>query len=151
MGKNKKENFIFTVICCILMVLGMTIYNVILRNGLSSSLVTDILIGFVPIFFIALIVDWFLVGKVAKSIVSRLVAPNSPLIKKILLTSTFMVCGMCFSMTLITLIIHQGLSSQFPSMFIGALLKNFIVALPLQLIIVGPIARGIFFKFYPAN
>ncbi|EKQ57455.1 MULTISPECIES: DUF2798 domain-containing protein [unclassified Clostridium] len=150
MGKNKKENFVFTLICCTLMVLGMTIYNVILRNGLSSSITTDVVIGFLPIFCIALIVDWFLVGKIAKSIVSKLVNHDSPIIKKILLTSFFMVCGMCFSLSLITLIIHQGISRELPLNFAITLIRNFICALPLQLIIVGPIARAIFFKLYPA-
>ena len=38
-----------------------------------------------------------------------------------------------------------------PLQFVKTLGMNFICALPLQLIIVGPIARGIFFKMYPAN
>lgn len=150
MGKNKKENFVFTLICCALMVIGMTAYNVILRNGLSSSFLKDVLIGFGPIFCIALIIDWFFIGKVSKGLVSKLVNENTPKIKKIMLISFFMVSGMCFCMSLITLMIHQGLSREFPSMFIGALLKNYIVALPLQFIIVGPIARTVFFKMYPA-
>jgi len=150
MGKNKKENFIFTLICCALMVLGMTIYNIILRNGLSNSLLKDVVLGFLPIFCIALILDWFIVAKIAKSFVAKLVDHDSPLIKKILFTSFFMVCGMCFSLSLITLIIHQGISSDLPMSFATTLLRNFICALPLQLIIVGPIARAIFFKIYPA-
>jgi hypothetical protein len=150
MGKNKKENFIFTLICCGLMVLVMDSYNVILRNGLNSSFLKDILIGFLPVFCIALILDWFFVGKIAKSIVSKLVNDDSPMIKRILLISFFMVCGMCFCISLITSIIFQGISPEFPLIFITILLRNFIFALPLQLIIVGPLARTIFFKLYPA-
>ncbi|ADL53906.1 DUF2798 domain-containing protein [Clostridium cellulovorans] len=149
MGKNKRENFIFTLICCTLMVLGMDAYNVLLRNGVTTSFLKDVLIGFVPVFCIALFIDWFFVGKVAKSFVSKLVTAESPLIKKILLTSFFMVCGMCFSMSLITSIIHQGISTDFLINFVQALSKNFLFALPLQLVIVGPIARAIFFKLYP--
>lgn len=150
MGKNKRENFIFTLICCALMVFGMTAYNVILRNGLNSSFIKDVLLGFLPVFCVALIVDWFCVGKIAKSIVATLVNENTKIIKRVLLISFFMVCGMCFSMTLITLIIHQGISIEFLGTFAGALLRNFIFALPLQLVIVGPFARTIFFKLYPA-
>lgn len=150
MGRNKKENFIFTLICCALMVFGMDVYNVLLRNGFTPSFLTDVLIGFIPVFCIALIVDWFFIGKIAKSFVAKLVTADSPLIKKILLTSFFMVCGMCFSMSLLTSIIHQGISADFLMNFVQALTKNFIFALPLQLIIVGPIARTIFFKLYPA-
>jgi hypothetical protein len=150
MGKNKKENFIFTLICCGLMVLLMDSYNVILRNGLNSSFPKDILIGFFPVFCIALIIDWFFVGKIAKSIVSKLVNDDSPMIKRILLISFFMVCGMCFCISLITSMVFQGISPEFPLIFIRILLRNFIFALPLQLIIVGPLARTIFFKLYPA-
>ncbi|WP_160680653.1 DUF2798 domain-containing protein [Clostridium sp. C8-1-8] len=149
MGKNKKENFIFTLICAALMVFGMSIYNVLLREGITSTLVKDVLVGFLPILCIALIIDWFIVGKIAKFFVSKLVDKNSPLIKKILLTSFFMVCGMCFSITLIVSTMHQGINSELPLVFIGSLWKNFICALPLQLIIVGPIARAIFFRIYP--
>jgi hypothetical protein len=149
MGKNKKENFIFTLICCALMVLGMDLYNGILQNGFNNSLFIGILRPYIPIFCIALIIDWFLIGKLAKSLVAKLVSNNDPLIKKILLTSTFMVCGMCFSMSFIVSLIHMTIPSEFPLQFVKTLGLNFICALPLQLIIVGPIARGIFFKIYP--
>lgn len=151
MGKNKKENFIFTLICCALMVFGMALYNVILRNGINSSLLKETLMGFLPVFFVALILDWFVVGKIAKSIVSKIVDHNAPLIKKVLLISFFMVCGMSFCITLIVSAAHMGISADFPLLFLKAWGMNFICALPLQLLIVGPIARGIFFKMYPAN
>lgn len=151
MGKNKKENFIFTVICCALMVLGMDAYNVILRNGFTNDFFKEVLIGFVPVFFVGLIIDWFLVGKIAKSAVVKIIKVNDPLIKRILLTSFFMVCGMCFSMSLLSSIITLGISSDFLLKFIQVLGRNFVFALPLQLIIVGPIARSIFFNLYPAH
>lgn len=149
MGRNKKENFIFTLICCALMVFGMASYNGILQNGFNNSAILNILISFIPVFCIALAIDWFCVGKIAKSIVANLINENSPLIKKILLTSLFMVLGMCFSMSLVTSLIHSGISAEFPLIFGTALIRNFIFALPLQLIIVGPIARTIFFRIYP--
>ena len=151
MGKNKKENFIFTLICCALMVLGMDLYNGILSNGFNSSLFIGILIPYVPIFCIALILDWFLVGKLAKGLVAKIVNHNDPILKKVLFISFFMVCGMCFCMSLIVSIIHMTTPSEFPLQFVKTLGLNFICALPLQLIIVGPIARGIFFKMYPAR
>lgn len=149
MGKNKKENFIFTLICCALMVLGMSLYNGILSNGFNSSLFSGVLIPYVPVFCAALIIDWFLVGKLAKSIVAKIVNDNDPLIKKVLLISFFMVCGMCFCMSLIASIVHMTTPSQLPLLFVKTLGMNFICALPLQLVIVGPLARGIFFKMYP--
>ncbi|MDR3598265.1 DUF2798 domain-containing protein [Clostridium sp.] len=149
MGKNKRENFIFTLICCALMVLGMDLYNGILSTGFNSSLFIGILIPYLPIFCIALILDWFLVGKLAKGLVAKIVNDNDPMIKKVLFISFFMVCGMCFCMSLIVSIIHMTTPSQFPIQFAKTLCMNFICALPLQLVIVGPIARSIFFKIYP--
>lgn len=151
MGKNKKENFIFTLICCALMVLGMALYNGILTNGFNSSLFIGILIPYLPIFCVALILDWFLVGKLAKSIVAKIVKDNDPIIKRILLISFSMVCGMCFCMSLLSSIIHMTTLAEFPLQFVKTLGMNFICALPLQLLIVGPIARRIFFKMYPIN
>lgn len=151
MGKNKKENFIFTLICCALMVLGMALYNGILTNGFNSSLFIGILIPYVPIFCIALILDWFLVGKLAKGLVAKIVNDNDPMIKKVLLISFFMVCGMCFCMSLIVSIVHMTTPAEFPLQFVKTLGMNFICALPLQLLIVGPLARGLFFKIYPIN
>ncbi|MHC1749652.1 MAG: DUF2798 domain-containing protein [Cellulosilyticaceae bacterium] len=151
MGKNKKENFIFTLICCALMVFTMASYNIILQDGFSFISLKKALVGFLPGFCIALILDWFLVGKIAKSMAAKLSNANTPTLKKVLLISFFMVCGMCFCMTLITSILHQGISPQFPLVFIKNLGRNFIFALPLQLIVVGPIARAVFFKMYPAH
>jgi hypothetical protein len=151
MGKNKKENFIFTLICCALMVFGMSLYNGILSNGFNSSLLIGTLIPFVPIFCVALILDWFFVGKIAKGLVAKLVNHDDPLLKRILLTSTFMLCGMVFCMSLLSSIVHMTTLSQLPLLFIKTIGMNFIFALPLNLIIVGPIARGIFFKMYPIS
>jgi hypothetical protein len=41
--------------------------------------------------------------------------------------------------------------SEFALQFVKTLGLNFICALPLQLLIVGPMARGIFFKMYPIH
>ena len=131
------------------MVLGMTFFNVILREGIHNLNFKDIMIGFVPIFFIALVTDWFLVGKIAKSIAAKVSKEHFPIIMKVLIISFFMVCGMCFSMTLITSILHTGISANLPILFANALWKNFLAAIFLQFIIVGPIARTIFFKAFP--
>lgn len=108
-----------------------------------------ILIPYVSIFCVALILHWFLVGKLAKGLVAKIVNDNDPLLKKVLLISFFIVYGMCFCMSLIISIIHITTSSEFPLQFVKTLGMNFICAVLLQLLIVGPVARGIFFKVYP--
>jgi len=149
MGKNKMENFIFTMICCFLMVFGMSFYNSVLKTGFNSSFVLRILITFIPVFFIALIIDWFLVGPIAKKLVKKLVNENTSFIKKILLISLFMVTGMSICMSLIATIIEFGLNSDFLLIFIKTELRNIAFALPLQLALVGPLARFVFLKVFP--
>ena len=74
---------------------------------------------------------------------------NTIFIKKILLISFFMVTGMSLCMSFLATIAEYGLKSGFITMFMKTELKNFIMAFPLQIILVGPIARFIFFKVFP--
>lgn len=149
MGKNKIENFIFTTIVCFLMVFGMSAYNSVLKHGFNSSFLLGFLIPLFPVFFIALAIDWFFVGPVAKGLAKKLVNEDTAFIKKILLISLFMVLGMSMCMSLIATMVEHGINNNFYSLFLKTEIKNFIYALPLQLIFVGPIARFIFFKIFP--
>lgn len=151
MGRNKMENFIFTAIVCFFMILGMSTYNSILKNGFNISMISGILVPFVPIYFIALAIDWFFVGPVAKSISGKLTNENTVFIKKILLISLFMVTGMSLCMSFLATIIEYGLKSGFLAVFVKIEFRNFIMALPLQLILVGPISRFIFLNIFPVR
>ena len=93
MGKNKMENFIFTALVCFFMIFGMSSYNSILKHGFNSSIISGVLIPFVPIYCIALAIDWFFVGPLAKNFAGKLTNENTIFIKKILLISFFMVTG----------------------------------------------------------
>lgn len=148
MGKNKKEQLVFTTLTCACMVLGMSFYNVWLMKGFTSSVFIDVVIGFIPAFVVGLLIDIFVVGKISKSIVTRIVKQRDPLIKKILFMSLFMVSGMVLFMSLYGAVMNVGLSSELPSAYIKGIGFNFIAALPLQLLIVGPIVRLIFTKIY---
>ncbi|WP_024954036.1 DUF2798 domain-containing protein [Sulfurospirillum arcachonense] len=149
MGNNKKENFIFGLIACSLMVLGMVTYNAILSNGIQSHLVQEVALMYVPVFCLALFYEWFIVSKIARRLVSKIVSQDDPLVKKILFMSFFMVTGMCFLMTLSVVLISKPYTDNFMDIFLITFVKNFIVALPLQLLVAGPIARLVFFKIYP--
>lgn len=138
-------------IMCFGMVSFMTIYNLYL-NGMIGEMpllagISDFALGFA----IALALDLFLVGPNAKKIALKLTKnANNPLIK-VLAISTSMVIGMAFFMSIYGLIstyIHTEHASS--SIVLDYLLiygKNLIVALPLQLLVMGPIVRFIFMKF----
>lgn len=148
MGKNKKEQLVFTTLTCACMVFGMSIYNVLLLKGFTSSVWFDVIIGFVPAFIVGLLLDIFVVGKLSKSVVTKIVKQGDPLIKKILFMSFFMVSGMVLLMSLYGAIMNVGISPELPSAYVKGVCFNFIAALPLQLLIVGPIVRLIFTKIY---
>lgn len=133
------------------MVLFMTLYNFYLNDifGQISFLggITDFLIGFI----VAIILDLYLVGPIAKKIAFKLTANTSNVLFKILTISTCMVIGMAFFMSiygLITNYFHNGLySNSVIKEFLSVFCRNFIVALPLQIIVMGPIVRFLFNKF----
>ncbi|MCR8852082.1 DUF2798 domain-containing protein [Lysinibacillus fusiformis] len=151
MPTTRKESLYFGLIMCFGMVLFMTLYNFYLNDifGQISFLggITDFLIGFI----VAIILDLYLVGPIAKKIAFKLTANTSNVLFKILTISTCMVIGMAFFMSiygLITSYFHNGLYSNFViKEFLSVFCRNFIVALPLQIIVMGPIVRFLFNKF----
>lgn len=151
MPTTKKESLYFGLIMCFGMVLVMTIYNLYL-NGMFGKItflegISDFLIGFT----IALILDLYLVGPFAKKIALRLTANSSKKIYTVLAISTCMVIGMAFFMSiygLVTTYIHNGFTSNsIITEYFTLFGKNFIMALPLQIVVMGPIVRLLFVKF----
>ena len=69
MPTNKKEGIIFTTIMCSMMVLGMSLYNLLLHDNLA---LIPLVAGLVPGFVVAFILDVFIVGVIAKKIAFRL-------------------------------------------------------------------------------
>lgn len=151
MGKNKKENLIFTTMMCALMVLGMTIYNVLLMQGFTWEALRTMAIGYLPAFVVALVLDIFVVGPLAKKIAGRLVKPAAPMIQKVLTISCFMVLGMVIFMSMYGALNHAGFGSGLGGAYMHSLWTNFVCALPLQLAIVGPVTRAIFMKIFPSQ
>lgn len=138
MPTNKKEGIIFTSLMCFLMVLGMSVYNLWLHGDLYFS---SLLIGLVPGFIVAFILDVFIVGVIAKKIAFKLPVNSESKFQMIVTISCLMVLGMVTCMSLFGVVIEQGIPGQLFSAYLTAWKMNVIVALPLQLLIVGPISR----------
>ncbi|EMF0315268.1 DUF2798 domain-containing protein [Enterococcus faecium] len=137
---NKKEGIIFTTMMCFLMVLGMSAYNLWLHQDLHLS---SLLIGLVPGFVVAFILDVFIIGVLAKKIAFKLPVNPESKIQMILTISCLMVLGMVTCMSLFGVIMEQGIPDQLFSAYMNAWKMNVIAALPLQLIIVGPLSRSV--------
>lgn len=153
MGQTKLQKFIFTLMMCFCMVLGMTIYNMILNEGFHSNLLNNLLKEFWLGFMVALLLDIFIVGKLAKPIAFKIVKPNKETkqIKIILAISSCMVIGMVLFMSMFGAIIAAGFNIDALKLYPLCILRNFVVALPLNLLIVSPIVRFSFTKIFPVK
>ncbi|GAB6457503.1 hypothetical protein bcgnr5390_58160 [Bacillus luti] len=129
----------------------MTLYNV-LMNGAGGpihikEIVLELLIGFI----IALLIETCIVGPCAKKIVFALSFDKSKKINIIVAMATAMVIGMVFFMSffgMAMMYLHNGLNGDsFISIYFSIFIKNFMMAYPLQLIIMGPLVRFLFTRF----
>lgn len=143
MPTNKKEGIIFTTMMCFLMVLGMSVYNLWLHGDLQFS---SLLIGLVPGFVVAFILDVFIIGVIAKKIAFKLPVNPESKFQMIVTISCLMVLGMVTCMSLFGIILEQGIPDQLLSLYLNDWKMNVIAALPLQLLIVGPISRSVLSK-----
>ena len=150
MGQTKFQKFIFTLMMCFGMVLGMTIYNMILNEGFNAELFNNLLRDFWPGFFVALLLDIFIVGKIAKPIALKIVKPNKDTkqIKIILAISSCMVIGMVLFMSMYGAIVNVGFNSTALKIYPLCIARNFVMALPLNILIVSPLVRLLFGKIF---
>lgn len=141
MPRNFKEEIVFTAIMAGLMVLVMVGYNVVLAEGFTSSFLLDTLSEYPGGLLVAVILDLLVVGKIAKFVAFKYII-NDYMKKNVLLIgltiSVLMVVGMVTCMSLFGIIMAGNVSL---SAYVHAWLFNVVMALPLQLLIVGPIAR----------
>ncbi|ETT58534.1 hypothetical protein C173_30497 [Paenibacillus sp. FSL R7-277] len=151
MGSNKKEALIFTSMMCFCMVVFMSFYNVIIANGFNSRLLTDVAVGLLPALAVALFCDIVVVGRIAKGLAFKIVKPSAPQIRKVLTISCFMVCGMVILMSLYGTLAHFGFGDNFFRHYFSILGLNFICALPLQLLVAGPLTRFLFSRMFPVR
>ena len=137
MPRNKKEEMMFTTMICTLMVVGMSSYNMILHQQFSAP---NMLRSFLPIFLIALILNVFLVGNLAKWITFQLINPVKPLFKMLSMTLVSVV-GMVTCMSFVGIVLQGQFFDMTLAVYFNTWRMNAMMALPLQLLIVGPLSR----------
>lgn len=154
MPKNKRESLIYTVMMCFLMVLWMSIYNVTVHTGgLSLDVFQSAWLGFPFAYIAAMILDIFIVSGPAKKVAFRfLVKPESSNLKKSLAVSFCMVVPMVIFMSLyggLEVVVKTGSWDGLLMNWLLNIPKNFVMALPFQIIIAGPAIRTSFRKLFP--
>ena len=133
------------------MVVVMMTYNLWLNGLIGKMSPLEILFQFILCFIVAYLVESFIVGPVAQKIAFSLPFDKSNKVLGILAISCCMVVGMVLIMSLygmVTAYLANQLNEQsLIKSYLHTILRNFTLAFPLQLLIVGPLVRFIFGKF----
>lgn len=144
MPKNFKEEVFFSLIMAGLMVFVMAGYNVAMSDGFTAGYVLEVLKGYPVALGVALVLDLGLVGPIAKKIFfSRIFKPEmeeKPAIIGVWI-SVLMVAGMVSLMSAFGMIVTANFGGNIGLTYLHTWIFNLFMALPLQLLIVGPIAR----------
>ncbi|MDX8340891.1 DUF2798 domain-containing protein [Draconibacterium sp. IB214405] len=149
MGETKLQKNLFTVMMCFGMVFGMTLYNIILHNGFSAGVFTLLVKEIWLVFIVAFILDYFVVGPIAKKQVFSILKPETKKVIVILSLSTTMVVSMVLLMSIFGSVLTQGFTLNALKVYPKTVMLNFAAALPLNLLIVSPVVRMVFVKIFP--
>ncbi|WP_341779200.1 DUF2798 domain-containing protein [Levilactobacillus sp. HBUAS70063] len=146
MPRNFKEELLFTAVMAGLMVLVMAGYNIALTDGFSQHFVREVLTGYPLALLVAAICDLGIIGPSVKAIFFKFILNDYMKKKQIriaLTISCMMVVGMVTLMSLFGMIVTQNFGGNFLLTYLHTWIFNLFMALPLQLIVVGPVARAI--------
>lgn len=142
MPRNFKEAMLFTTMMCGGMVLGMSIWNLFLVGQFSIGHLVG---GYLPAFILAFLLDVLIVGPVVKFFAFQILKEHHKRWQKILTISGGMAILMVSFMSLYGLFTN-GVPIN-AATYGTAWRNNFIMAIPLNFLIVGPVARYILTKF----
>ena len=110
-------------------------------------------LGFPIAYIFAMCCDWFFVSKIAKGFAFKyLVKPDSSVLRKVISVSCCMVVTMVIIMSLygaVEVSVEMGNFSNLLIIWLTNIPKNFVMALPYQLIIAGPLTRFVFRSAFP--
>jgi hypothetical protein len=130
----------------------MTFYNLFTHDLIGTVSLKGILIQLILGFLTAFLLELFIVGPVARKIAFSLPYDKSNKVLVIVSISFFMVIGMVLFMSLYGLgtayFSNHLIGESLLESYFSFVFKNFIFALPLQLLIVGPLVRYLFNKFF---
>ena len=145
MPKTKRESIFFTAITAWMMVYVMTLFNTVLATGsFTNNSFLIALKGMWVEYIIIGLLAYFISGPLAKMCAFRVVQPGDRPIFIIFAIQTFTVIWQVAFASVLGMYHKYGFTGNFLPDYLTTYCKNFIMAFPLQLIIVGPLARLIF-------
>lgn len=152
MPKTTFQSVVFTAITAWIMVYIMTLYNTALGSGSFTNYtfwiaLKGMWIKFIYIFLCA----YFISSHLAKRFAFKVVQPGDRQIVIILMIQVFTVVCQVALASILGMYHGYGFTSQFIPNYLATYCKNFIMALPVQLFIAGPIARWLFKLLFPGK
>lgn len=145
MPETKLQSVIFTAVTAWMMVYIMTLYNIVLATGSFTNMTFLIALkGMWIEYIIIFLCAFFISSHLAKYFAFRVVKPGDRPIAIIFAIQTFTVVCQVALASILGVYHGYGFTSQFISNYLMTYCRNFIMALPVQLFIAGPIARWIF-------
>lgn len=145
MPQTKPQSVFFTAVTAWIMVYFMTLYNRVLATGAFTNADFGAALGqmwleFVLIFLCA----YFLSSPAAKKLAFRVVQPGDRPIVIILTIQVFTVVCQVALASILGVWHGYGFTSQFLPNYLVTYCRNFLLAMPLQLFVAGPVARAVF-------
>ncbi len=145
MPKTRMETVFFTAITAWMMVYIMTLYNTVLAtNCFTNQTFLIALKGMWVEFIIIFLLAYFVSGHIAKYFAFRVVQPEDRSIFIICTIQIFTVIAQVAFASIIGVYHAYGFTSNIIPDYLSTYCKNFVMALPMQLFLVGPLARFIF-------
>lgn len=144
MPQGKKEQVLFGLMMATVMVYGMIVYNIALEfGGLTNQVFGIALRELVIMAPIAFVLEAAIVGKLAFKLAFNVVALTDREIFKIFAIQISIVLIMCPIMSFIATLLFANPGNQFISVWLQKYVLNLPFALGWQLIVCGPLVRGI--------
>lgn len=153
MPKTKFQEVVFTLIMVVVMVYVMICYNIALNTGsLTNSVFLSAFRELIIMGPIAFILDFFIVGGIAKKTALRIVNPQkeNPF-HLVLAISAVSVAWMCPLMSLAATILFKNAGTQFVAVWLQTTAFNFPMAFFWQIFFAGPFVRFIFSLLFRAK
>lgn len=146
MPKNKFQEVIFTIMMVFVMVYAMICYNISLNmGGMSNEIFLAAFHELIIMGPIAFVLDFFLVGPIAKKKAFTIVNPqkDNPFMI-VLAISVLSIIGMCPLMSLAATLLFKDAGNQMIAVWFQTTVFNFPMAFFWQLCFAGPIVRKVF-------
>ena len=147
MPKSLGQEILFTILMVFVMVYAMVCYNIALAMGGLSNSVFLLAFHELPIMMpIAFVIDFFIVGPIAKKITfSKFIPEQTNPVFIILSISICSVWLMCPLMSLAaTILFKGGFQKEMISIWLQTTAFNYPMAAFWQLLVAGPVVRAIF-------